>query len=161
MDIIIKIISAIETIPFLGRVVDFLFGLILAFKKEVRLILNLSRPIMVIGSPKREMEIETRLLKDAGFFRIENPVNKPQNTDRLRRHSLIIVGYTSGETKIQSILATAKYKNVPVIVVASPGEISRKDIKAINSYSFCEIANSNLRLMNLIFSILSTYKYDN
>ena len=58
---------------------------------------------MVIGSTGKPMDLETRLLKDAGFFNIEEPVKSVQNADRLRRHGAVVVGYTSGESDRQSV----------------------------------------------------------
>ncbi len=98
-------------------------------------------------------------IRDAGFFRLENPSKTAQNMDRLMKHSIVIVGYTKGEFDVNKIISAARAKSLPVIFFAEQGEISEEDKKVIYGYSYAEIANSPFRVMNLIFSILSTYKF--
>lgn len=155
-----KIITFLEAVPLIGKIFTFLFGMWLVCKKDLRLIQNLRRPIMVIGSSSKDMSFITNLIQDAGFFRIESPSRTTQNIDRIRRHSIVVVGYTSGESKMDKIIGAARAKSIPVIIFAAPNEINNVDKKSIYEYSYTEIANSPFRIMNLIFSILSTHKYD-
>jgi hypothetical protein len=113
---------------------------------------------MIINSSSKDMDLIVSLIRDAGFFRLENPSKTIQNLDRLSKHSLVIVGYTIDELDVNKIISTARAKSIPVIFFAKHGEISENDKKVIFEYSYAEIANSPFRLINLIFSILSTYK---
>lgn len=155
-----KIITILEAIPLIGRLFTFLYGLGLVCKKDFRLIQNLGRPIMVINSSGKDMDLIVAHIKDAGFFRLENPSKTDQNLDRVTRHSIVVIGYTKGESDVNKIISAVRAKSLPVIFFAEQGEISEEDKKAIHGYSYAEIANSPFRLMNLIFSILSTYKFN-
>lgn len=154
-----KIFALLEAIPFIGRIFSFLWGVWLICKKDFRLIQNLSRPIMVIDSSGKDINLVIALIKDAGFFRLENSSNTAQNLDRIKKHSMVVVGYTKSESEISRIIDAVRAKSIPVIFFAEQGEISDEDKKKIHGYSYAEIANSSFRLMNLIFSILSTHKY--
>lgn len=154
-----KLIKLLETLPIIGRVFSFLVGLYFVCKKDFRLIQNLRRPIMVIGSSGKDMGLVISLINDAGFFRVEDPSKTTQNLDRIKRHSVIVVGYTSGESEINKVIERARAKSIPVIVYAAPSEINKEDKKLLHGYSYAEMANTPFRLVNLIFSILSTYKY--
>lgn len=114
---------------------------------------------MVIGSSSKDIDLVVALIKDAGFFRLESSSNTAQNLDRIKKHSIVVVGYTKGESEVSRIIDAVKAKSIPVIFFAEQGEISDEDKKIIYGYSYAEMANSSFRLMNLIFSILSTYKY--
>lgn len=155
-----KIITSLETIPLLGRLFTFLYGLGFVCKKDFRLIQNLGRPIMIINSSGKDMDLIAAHIRDAGFFRLESPSKTDQNLDRLTKHSIVVVGYTEGESDVNKIISAVKAKSLPVIFFAEQGEISEEDKKAVYGYSYAEIANSPFRLMNLIFSILSTYKFN-
>lgn len=115
---------------------------------------------MVIGSSGKDMSLIINLIRDAGFFRIEDASETAQNLDRINKHSVVVVGYTSGKSDINVIIERARSKSIPVVVFAAPNEINEIDKKLIHEYSYAEVANTSFRLINLIFSILSTYKYD-
>lgn len=155
-----KIITFLETAPLIGKIFTFLFSIWLVCKKDFRLIQNLKRPIMVIGSSGKDMSLIVSLIRDAGFFRVEEPSQTAQNIDRIKQHSLVVVAYTKTESETEKIINAVRTKSIPVIFYAAPSEIDRDDGKLIQEYSYAEIANSPFRLMNLIFSILSTYNYD-
>ena len=114
---------------------------------------------MVIGSSSKDMDLVITLIRDAGFFRLENAAKTAQNLDRIKKHSIVVIAYTKGESEVGRIIEAARAKSIPVIFFAEQNEINSEDKKLIYGYSYGEIANSPFRLMNLIFSILSTYKY--
>ena len=103
------------------------------------------------------MDLVIALIRDAGFFRLENPSKTAQNLDRIKKHSIVVVGYTHGESEVKRVIEAVRAKSVPVIFFAEQGEIDKKDKKLLCGYSYSEIANSPLRLMNLICSIISTF----
>lgn len=130
------------------------------FLKERRLYKNRKRPIMIFKSKDQSMELETKLLRDSKFFNIpEDPTDRHQNTDRIKNHGLIIVGYSPGMDGFKNILTTAKDKQIPIIIYAVPGAIDTKgdDYKLICSYSYNCMCNFPLRLVNDVFTILSTF----
>jgi len=155
-----KFTAILEAIPVIGRMFAFMRGVCLLVKRDWRVLWNLRRPVMVIGSSGKDMELVASLIRDAGFFRFESPSKTAQNLDRIRGHSMVVVGYTSGETEIGRIIQAARAKSIPVIVFAASSEITDEDREAIQEYSYAEIANTPFRIMNLIFSILSTHKYN-
>ena len=156
-----SIIKFIEMIPLIGRIFSACYGIWLLCKKDIRLIQNLKRPIMVMDSSTKDMKLVRELIHDAGFFRLEEPTTATQSTDRIRNHGAIIVGYTKGESNLKEIISAAKNKSIPVIVFAMPGELEAgsQDLKSVQEYSYAEIAKTPFRLVNLIFAILSTHRY--
>lgn len=130
------------------------------FLKERRLFKNRKRPIMIFKSRDQSMELETKLLRDSKFFNIpEDPTDKHQNTDRIKNHGLIIVGYSPGMDGFQNILSASKSKQIPIIIYAAPGAITEEDYKEICKYSYHSICNLPLRLVNDVFTILSTFPH--
>lgn len=129
--------------------------------KEVRLFLNRRRPIMIFKSADQSMEMETKILKDSGLFTIkEDPTASHQNTDRIKDHGLIIVGYTKGMPGFSNILAAAKQHQIPIIVYASPSAITSEDFKLITDYSYHSVCGLPLRLVSDVFAILSTFPHE-
>jgi len=130
-------------------------------KKERTLVKNLKRPIMIINSAQQDMKFEAGLLRNSGFFSIpDDPNNDPRNLDDIKRYCLLILAYSKETAIFNSAIQAARNSKVPVIIYAKQGEIlpDGKDMDLIRGYYLAEIANSPLRLINLIFSILSIYK---
>ena len=154
MDIYSLIYFAVYFI--LGVLVCFAF-LRFFFRKEIRLFNNRRRPIMIFKSTSEDMEVETKILRDSKLFNIpENPTDKHQNIDRIKDHSLIIIGYSTGMTNFDDIFNGAKSVGVPVIVYSKdkiPDDIFNK-LRNYSWYSTCQVP---LRLINDVFTILSTF----
>lgn len=132
------------------------------FLKERRLFKNRKRPIMIFKSKDQSMEIETKLLRDSKFFNVpDDPTDRHQNTDFITNHGLIIVGYSPGMDGFKNILSAAKDKQIPIIIYAAQEAIKRDgdDSKLISSYSYHSICNVPLRLVNDVFTILSTFPH--
>lgn len=127
------------------------------FRKEIRLFNNRRRPIMIFKSTGEDMEIETKLLRDSKLFNIpEDPTDKHQNIDRIKNHSLIIIGYSAGMTNFDDIFNGAKIAGVPVIVYSKdkiPDDVFNK-LRNYSWYSTCQVP---LRLINDVFTVLSTF----
>jgi hypothetical protein len=127
------------------------------FRKEIRLFKNRKRPIMIFKSAGEDMEIETKLLRDNQLFNIpEEPTDKHQNIDRIKNHSLIIIGYSAGMTNFEDIFNGAKNAGIPVIIYSKdkiPDDIFNK-LRNYSWYSSCQVP---LRLINDVFTILSTF----
>lgn len=130
-------------------------------KKERTLVKNLKRPIMIINSAQQDMKFEAGLLRNSGFFSIpDDPSNDLRNLDDIKRYCLLILAYSKETAIFNSAIQAARNSKVPVIIYAKQGEIlpDGNDMDLIRGYYLAEIANSPLRLINLIFSILSVYK---
>ena len=138
------------------------FGIGVAFivfflKKEWRLFKNRRRPIMIFKSKDQNMGVAFNLLSDSKLFKIETPTENYQDSVRLDKHSLVIVGYTKKMQGLKGIIDEAKNKRVPVIIYAKPNEIDQEDMKILETYSYRSMCNTPLRLVNDVFTILSTY----
>lgn len=126
-------------------------------KKEWGLFINRRRPIMIFKSEDQNMGIAFNLLSDSKLFKIETPTENYQDSVRLNKHSLVIVGYTKKMQGLKNIIDEAKNRRVPVIIYAKPSEIDQEDMKILEAYSYHSICNTPLRLVNDVFTILSTY----
>ncbi len=127
------------------------------FRKEIRLFNNRSRPIMIFKSASQDMEIETKLLRDSRLFNIpEDPTDKHQNIDRIKDHSLIIIGYSEDMTNFDDIFNGAKNAGIPVIVY-SKNKIPDGVFNKLRDYSWYSTCQVPLRLINDVFTILSTF----
>lgn len=155
-DLIILIAGAIS--GFVVAIIIISFWL----KRERTLVKNLKRPIMIISSTQQDMKFEADLLRNSGFFSIpDDPSNDLRNLDDIREgYCLLILAYSKETTILNFAIQATRNSKVPVIIYAKHGEIppDGKDMDLIRGYYLAEIANSPLRLINLIFSILSVYK---
>jgi hypothetical protein len=129
------------------------------FRKEIRLFKNRKRPIMIFKSAGNNMVLEVKLLRDCKFFNIpEEPTEAPQNIDRIRNHSLVIIGYSSSMdiSDFEKIYNGVKNAGIPVIVYSKeriPDDVFRM-LRDYSYYSTCQVP---LRLLNDVFTILSTF----
>lgn len=141
----------------LGAITVFLF-IQFFFKKELRLFSNIKRPIMIIKSKGNDMELETKLLNETGFFNIEEPSSNPQITTNLNKHSLVIIGWSPQMKDFDKIIEKAESKKIPIIVYAK-GMIEGADRAKINDYYLHSLCQTPLRLINDVFGIISTFKH--
>ena len=144
-------------IGFIIGVLAFVGFIIFFLKKEWRLYKNRERPIMVFKSESQNMNLEMNLLRDSKLFSVNEPSENFQDIDRLDNHSLIIVGYSPEMKGFRQIIEGARNKKVPIIVYAKYESITDEDNELLASYSYYSICNLPLRLMNDVFTILSTF----
>lgn len=103
------------------------------------------------------MEIETKLLRDAKIFNIpEEPTDKYQNLDRIKDHGLVIVGYSNLMNNFNNIFEGAINAGIPIIVY-SKNTIPKNVFNRLRSYSWYSTCQVPLRLLNDVFTILSTF----
>lgn len=139
-------------------------GVQIWLKKQYRLIKNLSQPIVFFDSRERKCEFEIDFLKETDFFNVSIcSVEEERYWNDLTNYSIIIISYESIKGSAETHIEKIKREKKPVIIYTKPGEIDRgsDDMKAILEYELAEIANSPLRIINLIFSILSVKNYEN
>lgn len=129
------------------------------YRKEYRMFKNAKRPIMIFKCAGVDMEVETRLLRDIGYFRIdEEPCSNYQMADRITDHGLVIVAYGQGIQNFDEILNRVQNAKVPLIVYSKdriPDEVTAK----IRGYSWCLLCQYPLRLVNDVFGILYTFPH--
>lgn len=162
-DLVYKAFFALDVYSLVAFIVYVLIAAILVvlfalffFRKELRLYKNCRRPIMIFKSSGEDMEIETKLLRDTKLFNIpEDPTDKHQNIDRIKNHSLIVIGYSPNMANFKNIYAGAKNYRLPVIVYTKSDLGKVRD--SLNDYSFYSICQCPLRLLNDVFTILSTF----
>ena len=135
------------------------FAWMFFYRKEHRMLNNAKRPIMIFKCDGMDMEVETRLLRDIGYFRIdEEPCSNYQMADRITDHGLVIVAYGPGIQNFDEILSRVRDAKVPLIVYAKdriPDEVTAK----IRSYSWCLLCQYPLRLVNDVFGVLYTFPH--
>ena len=154
LDIYSYVILLIGLVIGVGACISFIYFF---FKKEWRLFQNRRRPIMIFRSADQNMGVAFNLLQDTKLFKVEEPTENYQDSIRLNKHSLVIIGYSSGMNGFKDIVESAKQKRIPIIVYAKPSDISDEDMKILNDYCYYSICNIPLRLINDVFTILSTF----
>jgi len=112
---------------------------------------------MIFKSNGEDMELETKLLRDSKLFNIpEDPTDKHQNIDRIKNHSLIIIGYSNNMSNFDAIFTGAKSAGIPVIIY-SKDRIPDDVFQGLRDYSWYSTCQVPLRLINDVFTILSTF----
>lgn len=137
-----------------------LYGILrFIYRKEIRLFNNAKRPIMIFKCDGMNMEIETQMLRDIGFFNVnEQPCSNFQMADRITDHGLVIVAYAEGNHHFDEILSRVRTAKVPLIVYSKtriPDDVTEK----IRGYSWCLLCQYPLRLVNDVFGILYTFPH--
>lgn len=113
--------------------------------------------IFCSGKGTMNMGMETNILRDSKLFKIpEDPTNSYQDCNRIKNHSLVIIGYTPKMDGFKDILDAIKVKKIPVIVYTKE-QIDPDDRKLLDSYPWHSVCNFPLKLMNDVFTILSTF----
>lgn len=128
-------------------------------KREIRLVKNLKRPILVLGTAEQPLDHEVELLKRTELFpHIEGPNKDPRGADLLNGKRLVILGYSPDE-HFREAYRAAKSREIPVLIFAEPDQIKREsgDMELIRSYSHHCLCNTPLRLVSDVFAVMSTY----
>jgi hypothetical protein len=128
-------------------------------KREIRLIKNLNRPILILGTEDQPLDHEVDLLKRTELFpHLEGPKPDPRSVDLLNGKRLAIIGYSPNE-HFRNAYKAAQVREIPVLVYAAPDQISREsgDMELIRSYSHHSLCNTPLRLVSDVFALMSTY----
>lgn len=139
-------------------------------RKEIRLFLNLRRPIFFIipkkgGSkvPAKEMEMEIDAIKKNGFFKVSTEVNDYQAFSPQKKYGLVVLGYDREMDGFDEIMSKVKQIQCPLIVYTygkNTGEIMPEHLAVLNGYPWALISNFKLTLVNSVFTTLATFSYD-
>lgn len=161
------VINAVGTLITL-RDVFILLGTIVAsglvftffiFRKQWRQHKNLKRPVKIFYAKGQSlnMQVETRTLRDSGFFNIpEDPTDNYQDCHTISDHGLVIVGYTPGMQGLKDILDVVKAKRIPLIVYTKE-RLNEDDRLLLESYPWYSLCNVPLRVISDAYTILSTF----
>jgi hypothetical protein len=164
----------IEFLDWVGRYLSFIFVgatalaaffyIKLFYKKERRLMKNLSRPVLFYHSKGGDFTIEKSLLEASDFFKIDKASgsNTTHVVDSLSNTncSLVIAGFDANDREhFYQVFDKAKAKRLPIIVYTfgRNAALTSDDWDKLNTYSFYSIVNAPLRLLNDAFAILSTF----
>jgi len=129
----------------------------IAAKKQRRVINNLQRPIMVIGTTDSDMTDQVRLLKEVGLFDVSDVLRGDKAIDFLNtKHRLLVLGFST-EPLFTKAFDCARSRQIPVLVYAKPGAVPPEQMAAITGYSFASICNTDLRLVSDVFAVMSTF----
>jgi len=168
LDTVINAVGTLITLRdvfiFLGTiVVSSLFFTFFIFKKQWRQHKNLKRPIKIFYAKGQSlnMQVETRTLRDSGFFNIpEEPTDNYQDCHNISNHGLVIVGYTPGMPGLKDILDSVKIKKIPLIVYTKE-RLADADKELLESYPWYSLCNVPLRVISDAYTILSTFPLPN
>lgn len=138
--------------------IAFWFGFLrFSIFKALRLFRNRQRPIMIFKSKGEDMQVETKLLRDCKLFNIpEEPTDKLQDINRITNHCLVIIGYSTAMKDFNKIYEGVQRFGVPVIIY-SKGNIPVNSMKTIKEYPWYSVCQVPLRLLNDVFTVLSTF----
>ena len=132
-----------------------------SLKKKDKRIKHLMIPRPKVEKPKIEKKpVEKKIIDRSGFFKCDYVAedNPEKALVLVDKQILIVWGYTKTK-KLKTFIDTLRAKNIPLLIY-SVTEIDKEDMSIIRAYSFSEIANSPLRLMNLMFNIVALLPYE-
>lgn len=121
---------------------------------------NLKRKIYFLKtSSGKDLQNEKDLLSNVWLFNIENDIKDIENNinkiDNLSMNSVYIVWYNDAYWKYDELITSARNKSIPVIIFANQWEIRNLDHwNSINSYIYCDVANTTNRLSVILLNIL-------
>jgi len=128
----------------------------LAQKKQKRVLSNLKRPIMVIGTQDADMIDQIKLLKEVDLFTVGDH-RGDKATDFVKpEHRLLIVGYADND-RFNRAFECAKSRSIPVLIFAQAGSIPPEGMAKISGYSYSSVCNTDLRLVSDVFAVMSTF----
>jgi hypothetical protein len=133
-------------------------------RKEIRLFNNLKRTIYLLKTGRNNLVTEKELLSENGLYDVHNSIldltNDIKPLQTLRDFSVFVVGYSQDYSNYQSILDRVKSKNIPLIVLAKPNEISDEHMNIFQQYIYFEMCNTSARLLTTIFSLSVVTPYE-
>jgi len=129
----------------------------LAAKRHRRVMSNLRRPVMIIGTTDTDLTDQQRLLRAVDLFDVSDVHRGEKAIDFISaEHRLLILGY-SDSPLFPRAFECARSKQIPVLVYAKPGAVPNAQMSKICGYSFASICNTDLRLVSDVFALMSTF----
>lgn len=128
----------------------------LALRKQRRVLTNLRRPIMVIGTGDTDMIDQIKLLKEVDLFTVTDH-RGDKATDFVKpEHRLLVLGFAEND-RYNRAFECARSRGIPLLIYAKPGSISSDGMSKISGYSYASLCNTDLRLVSDVFSVMSTF----
>ncbi len=140
------------------RVIGFLIWTNFFYKKEKRLFRNLKREVHFIkfeGS-QHDLETETRLIKENGFFKVENEIKQYSENliSSIEQKAAIVVSYSPTFTGYQKLIDFLQPKKIPLVILAkSDPRITSEHTAIFDQYPYHQVCNGTSRLLTSLFSI--------
>jgi len=127
-----------------------------ALKKQRRVLANLQRPIMVIGTQDADMIDQIKLLKEVDLFSVTDHRGEKATDFVKAGHRLMVLGYSDSD-RFARAFDCAKSRTMPVLVYAKPNSVSPEGMAKISGYSYASLCNTDIRLVSDVFAVMSTF----
>jgi hypothetical protein len=100
-------------------------------------------------------------LSDSGIFKRKNIIHiTPENIDKIKSYSIILVDWESCTDNIEKVFTARKSDMTAVIISANAGAIPRERMPQIANKSNTVVVNFKGRLLNDILNSLITTSFD-
>ena len=166
MDMISSVLSDITEYASLRGLLFWLAGVItsaiaavlffrFSFRKAIKQYKNISRKIYLLRTEGGEnLESEGKFIRENGLFKIHETLLLSESIiHQIENDSLVVVGYSKSHKSYQSLIDRASKDKIPIIVIASPMEITPTHLKQFRSYPYFEMCNTLARLLTTILNM--------
>lgn len=118
------------------------------------------RKIAIIASSEAYSSLN-ETISDSGIFKKNNIIHiTPENIDKIKSYSIILVDWDSCNDNIEQIFVARKSDKTAVIISANAGAIPREIMPQIANKSNTVVVNFKGRLLNDILNSLITTSFD-
>ncbi|MBE9053080.1 hypothetical protein IQ243_22175 [Nostocales cyanobacterium LEGE 11386] len=135
------------------------------FKREQILFNNLQRKIKVFYPPyenNKEMEVEFEEIANNRLFNADFRTCDIRKINNIDSKSLVIIGFGSDFNFFESVYVKATQYKIPIIIYTygKSRVLEPKHWDVLNRYQWYSVCNTPIRLISDIFTILSTFTYE-
>lgn len=128
-----------------------------AYRKEHRMFKNLKRTIYLLKTGGNSLQTEQGLLRDNGLFSVHATIfdlrTDTRSLQTLNRSTVLVVGYSKEFAEYQAVIDSARQRNLPIVVLAKPGEIVPAHMEIFQGYIYFEMCNTPSRLLTTILNL--------
>ncbi|MEH2195472.1 MAG: hypothetical protein V7K98_22925 [Nostoc sp.] len=134
-------------------------------KREKIFFHNLQRKIKVFYPPyenNKEMEVEFEEIKNNRLFNADFRTCDIRKINNIDTKSLVIIGCGSDFSYFESVYIKATQYKIPVIIYTygDSRALESKHWDLLNRYQWYSVCNTPIRLISDVFTILSTFTYE-
>lgn len=134
-------------------------------KRERIFFNNLKRKIKVFYPPyenNKEMEVEFEEIQKNRLFNADFKTCDIRKINNIDTKSLVIIGCGSDFSYFESVYLKATQYKIPVIIYTygDSRALESKHWDLLNTYQWYSVCNTPIRLISDIFTILSTFTYE-
>lgn len=135
------------------------------FQREKIFFHNLQRTIKVFYPPyenNKEMEVEFEEIKNNHLFNADFKTCDIRKINNIDIKSLVIISCGSDFSYFESVYIKATQYKIPVIIYTygDSRALESKHWDLLNRYQWYSVCNTPIRLISDIFTILSTFTYE-